>query len=381
MVDKNGVIQALKEVFDPEIGMNIVDLDMVKNVSVDGSNVSVTVALTVPGCPLAHTIKDDIQKMLGKIPSIGAIQVETTSMSREELSALSQKLRNMREAKKPETAPTSVGPGINRLGKAGIRTIIAIASGKGGVGKSFVTGVLASELRRQGYEVGVLDADITGPSIAKIFGLSSRPMTGEKGIVPVATQSGIKVMSMNLVMADPGAATIWRGPIINSVIRQLYGEVDWGDIHFLLVDLPPGTSDAPLTVFQSIPLDGLIVVSTPQDLALLIVNKAINMARTMSIPILGLIENMSYLECPHCQERIELYGKSKTRDNATAMKVPFLGSVPFDPRIPVLADRGNIEDYTHPNFSEILRAIRTILAEVAGIQAAPPIAWKGTGVE
>lgn len=381
MLDRNAVLHALREVLDPEIGMNIVDLDMIRNVSIDGTDVSVTVALTVPGCPLAHTIKDDIQKALLKIPSTGIIKVETTSMSREELANLSERLRKMREQKRPEAGLARVGPGINRLAKGGIRTIIAIASGKGGVGKSFVTGVLASELRRQGYEVGVLDADITGPSIAKIFGLSSRPTAGEGGIVPVLTKSGIKVISMNLVMADPTAAAIWRGPIINSVIRQLYGEVDWGDIHFLLVDLPPGTSDAPLTVFQSIPLDGLIVVSTPQDLALMIVNKAINMARTLNVPLLGMIENMSYLECPHCHERIEIYGKSKARDNAAAMRLPFLGSVPFDPVIPFLADEGRIEQYTHASFADILRTIRSILAEVAGIQTAPPIAWKGAVVE
>src|SRR5207244_390973 len=173
-----------------------------------------------------------------------------------------------------------------------------------GLVKTYATSTVATELKRCGYEVGVLDADLTGPSIAKVLGVSGKPYKGPGGgIVPLRTKTGIKVMSINLVLDDPSMPVVWRGPIVNSVIRQLYWDVDWGDLHYLLVDLPPGTSDAPLTVFQSLPLDGVIVVSSPQELASMIVSKAVNMAKKMDAPILGLVENMSYLKCPSCSEK------------------------------------------------------------------------------
>jgi Mrp family chromosome partitioning ATPase len=258
-----------------------------------------------------------------------------------------------------------------------LRNIIAIVSGKGGVGKSFVTSMLAVQLRRLGYEVGVLDADLTGPSIAKVFGLRDRPSKSPSGrITPVLTRTGIKVMSINLVLDDPEMPVIWRGPIVNSVIRQLYWDVDWGSLHYLLVDLPPGTSDAPLTVFQSLPLDGVIVVSSPQELASLIVTKAVNMAKKMNAELLGLVENMSYLKCPHCGEAINVFGEPKGEKLAKQLEIPFLGSVPVDPAIARLSDRGLIEDYSTPVLQTLADELRNRGSQHAQqLMQGLPIAW------
>ncbi len=373
MAQKEEILKALGNVIDPEIGVSITQLGMVKDVQVKEDRVKILIALTVQGCPLAHTIQHDIEKELTKIDGIKTVEVETTSMSKEELERLRVEMQQ-RMNSGPRPAGQMIGPGIELLGKKGIGSIIAIISGKGGVGKSFVTSLLAVELRRQGYEVGVLDADITGPSIAKIFGLSAKPEVSPKGIFPLKTKTGINAISVNLLLEDPQAATIWRGPIINQVIRQLYGNVDWGNLHFLLVDLPPGTSDAPLTVFQSLPLDGVIVVSTPQDLALMVVAKAINMAKKLKVPILGLVENMSYFECPHCRERTELYGPTKAPAAAQEAGIPYLGAMPVDPKIAHLSDQGNIEDYSHPAFTEIADKIRESASKMLG-RAAMPIAW------
>src|SRR2546425_3879514 len=255
-------MERLKGVLDPEIGRSIVDLNMVRDITVDNGNVTVKIALTVAHCPLAKTLQTDVENAVRKPGDVESVKVETTTMTRRELEELRLRLQAASTASSTQKDGLAVGPGIERLGKRGIRSIIAIISGKGGVGKSFVTSVLASELKKRGYEVGVLDADLTGPSIAKVLGAAGKPHKGLNGrIVPVETKTGIKVMSINLVLDDPSMPVIWRGPIVNTVIRQLYWDVDWGDLHYLLVDLPPGTSDAPLTVFQSLPLDGVIVVS------------------------------------------------------------------------------------------------------------------------
>src|SRR5467141_4772258 len=342
-------MERLKGVLDPEIGRSIVDLNMVRDITVDEGNVTVKIALTVAHCPLAKTLQTDVENAVRKLGDVRSIKVDTTTMTRKELEDLKLKLKS---AATPSISPKDagkIGPGIERLGRRGIRSIIAIISGKGGVGKSFVTSMLASELKRRGYEIGVLDADLTGPSIAKVLGVSGKPTKGPGGgIIPLRTKTGIKVMSINLVLEDPSMPVVWRGPIVNSVIRQLYWDVDWGDIHYLLVDLPPGTSDAPLTVFQSLPLDGVIVVSSPQDLAAMIVSKAVNMAKKMDVPILGLVENMSYLTCPSCGEKVNLFGEPNGENLALGLGLPFLGAIPLDPAIARLSDQGKIEDYSNP---------------------------------
>jgi ATP-binding protein involved in chromosome partitioning len=376
LLDKNLVMERLKGVLDPEIGRSIVDLNMVRDIAIADGNVTVKIALTVAHCPLAKTLQTDVENAVRKLEDVKSVKVDTTTMTRRELEDLKLKLQSASPSHSPKTGPT-VSPGIERLGKRGVRSIIAIISGKGGVGKSFVTSVLASELRRRGYEVGVLDADLTGPSIAKVLGAFGKPFKSPNGnIVPVKTKTGIKVMSINLVLDDPSMPVIWRGPIVNSVIRQLYWDVDWGDLHYLLVDLPPGTSDAPLTVFQSLPLDGVIVVSSPQDLASMIVTKAVNMAKKMDAPILGLVENMSYLNCPSCGERVNLFGESRGENLALSLGLPFLGAIPLDPNIARLSDEGRIEDYSTPIIAKIADELRIRAAkQVEQLTQGLPIAW------
>jgi ATP-binding protein involved in chromosome partitioning len=376
LIDKQSVIESLRGVLDPEIGISIVDLNMVRDVTIDGDQVKVKIALTVAHCPLAKTLQSDVENALKKLGQIRSVTVETTAMSKQELNELRTTLQN-KTAKTTSEPRTTIGPGIERLGKREIRNIIAIVSGKGGVGKSFVTSMLACELRREGYEVGVLDADLTGPSIAKVFGLTDRPSKTPAGsISPIKTKTGIKVISINLILDDPGMPVIWRGPIVNSVIRQLYWDVDWGPLHYLLVDLPPGTSDAPLTVFQSLPLDGVIVVSSPQDLASMIVTKAVNMAKKMNAELLGLVENMSYLQCPRCGEKIEVYGKSQGEKLARDLGIQFLGSIPLDPMIAQKSDEGRIEDYSSPTFQNITDKLRLKTSQqVHQLMQGLPIAW------
>jgi ATP-binding protein involved in chromosome partitioning len=376
MLDKNDVLDSLRNVLDPEIGISIVDLDMVRDISIHDEEVTVTIALTVAHCPLAKTLQSDVEKALKTTGKVKKVNVETTAMSKSELEQLRTKLQK-RTAPTSQPAKATIGPGIERLGKRDIRSIIAVVSGKGGVGKSFVTSMLACELRRHGYEVGILDADLTGPSIAKIFGLNDRPSKSPNGgIVPVQTRTGIKVMSINLVLDDPGMPVIWRGPIVNSVIRQLYWDVEWGPLHYLLVDLPPGTSDAPLTVFQSLPLDGVVVVSSPQDLASLIVTKAVNMAKKMNAELLGLVENMSGLTCPHCGETIKVYGDPQGERLSKELGIPFLGSIPLDPTIARKSDSGEIETYQSAAAQIVADKLRTTATQQTQLLTQGlPIAW------
>jgi len=382
MVSRDEVMAALKDVIDPELHISIVNLQMVKNVDVTGDKVKVLVALTVGGCPLSKTISTDIEEAVTKLSGVKSVEVETTVMTKQELEALRKKIQGQMATQTQKTAPGAMPPGIDRLERKGVRNVIAIMSGKGGVGKSFVTGFLAVQLTRLGYKVGILDADITGPSIAKMFGLHG-PLfvSADKKVLPATSRTGIKVVSMNLILEEPQMPVIVRGPIINSVIRQMFQDIDWGDLHFLLVDAPPGTGDAPLTIFQSLPLQGVIIVTTPQDLALMVVGKAINMAKTLSeqlapVKILGLIENMSYLVCPHCGERIEVFGRSKAPEAAKKTGIPFLGAVPIDPEIARLADEGKIEDYANPLFEEVTRAVRlNAIRLLEPIPGAMPIAW------
>lgn len=376
MPTKQELTEKLREVIDPEIGLNIVDLGMVRDITVDKNGVAdVSIALTVKGCPLANTIENDVTRILSGEQGISSVAVHMGSMSKEELNELGSRLQQLRSQQKSVGKAAGLSAGIDKLERKGIQHVIAVMSGKGGVGKSYVTAALASELRREGYEVGVLDADITGPSVAKIFGLSGKPMADEKGVIPKVTKTGIKVISMNLLLDTPDTPVIWRGPIINGVIRQLFNDVNWGDLHFLLVDLPPGTGDAPLTVFQSLPVDGAVIVSTPQDLAMLIVRKSINMAKQMNVPVAGIIENMSYMKCPHCGESIDMFEESGIEETASKLGVMFLGRLPFDPKVNRLADRGEIEDYRSPEVEEIVRKVRVVLNKLTGIEATP-IAWK-----
>ena len=224
-----------------------------------------------------------------------------------------------------------------------IKKVIGVVSGKGGVGKSMVTSMLATLLRRKDYGVGVLDADITGPSIPKVFGLLERATANDFGILPVPTKTGIQVMSLNLLLDDETTPVVWRGPIIAGTVKQFWTDVIWDDVDFMFVDMPPGTGDVPLTIFQSIPLDGIIVVASPQELVSMIVEKAVRMAESMNVPILGLIENMSYVVCPDCGRKIEIFGKSHIEEIAGRFNLPVLAHLPFTPAIAAAADKGAIE--------------------------------------
>ncbi len=220
---------------------------------------------------------------------------------------------------------------------------IAVVSGKGGVGKSLVTSMLAVLARRKGYNVGILDADITGPSIPKIFGVHGQATGSDLGINPGRTANDIELMSVNLLLDEEESPVVWRGPVIAGAVKQFWTDVLWGDIDYMFIDMPPGTGDVPLTVFQSIPVDGIIIVTSPQDLVSMIVKKAYNMAKLMEIPVLGIVENMSYVTCPDCGKKIELYGKSQTAKVASELGLPLLGQIPIDPVLAELCDAGEFE--------------------------------------
>lgn len=231
--------------------------------------------------------------------------------------------------------------------KNSIKRVIGVVSGKGGVGKSLVTSVLAVLTRRKGYNVGILDADITGPSIPKIFGINEKVRVNNFGIFPSKSTKDINIMSVNLLLEKSDDPVIWRGPIISDMVKQFWTEVIWGDIDYLFLDMPPGTGDVPLTVFQSIPLDGIIVVTSPQDLVQMIVRKAYKMAETMNIPILGIVENMSYLVCPDCGKQIKMFGDSHIETIAAELGLKVLGKMPIDPEVAELCDKGEIEKTTN----------------------------------
>ena len=224
-----------------------------------------------------------------------------------------------------------------------IKKVIGVVSGKGGVGKSMVTAMLATLMRRKDYGVAVMDADITGPSIPKVFGLNERATANDFGILPVETKTGIQVMSLNLLLEDETTPVVWRGPVIAGTVKQFWTDVIWDDVDFMFVDMPPGTGDVPLTVFQSIPLDGIIVVASPQELVSMIVEKAVRMAESMNVPILGLVENMSYAICPDCGKKLEIFGKSHIEETAAKYDLPVLAKIPFTPAISGAADKGAIE--------------------------------------
>lgn len=224
-----------------------------------------------------------------------------------------------------------------------IKHVIGVVSGKGGVGKSFVTGLLASEMTRRGYSCGILDADITGPSVPKMFGLHERATGDQDGIYPVKTQTGIQVMSLNLLLEHETDPVIWRGALITGTVRQFWTDVIWKDVDYLFIDMPPGTGDVTLTVFQSLPIDGIMIVSSPQDLVQMIVGKAVKMARMMHVPVLGLVENMSYLKCPDCGKEISVFGKSRAEEMGKTFALSPVVRLPLNPQVAQAVDEGRME--------------------------------------
>lgn len=238
-------------------------------------------------------------------------------------------------------APQSFLEECNSFSK--IDKVIAVISGKGGVGKSSVTSLLAVDMARKGKKVGILDADITGPSIPKAFGIKGKAQGCEEGILPALTSLGIKVISLNMLLENETDPVVWRGPVIGGTVKQFWTDVFWGELDYLFVDMPPGTGDVPLTVFQSLPVNGAVIVTTPQDLVAMIVGKSVNMARKMNIPALGLVENMSYLVCPDCGKKINVFGESKAMETADAFCIPAYASLPIDPEFVSMCDKGEVE--------------------------------------
>ena len=242
--------------------------------------------------------------------------------------------------------PTSFQVASNEYTK--VKHVIGVVSGKGGVGKSMVTASLANLMAEKGYRVGILDADITGPSIPKMYGLHGPAQADDNGIYPPLAENDIKVMSINLLMPDEEAPVIWRGPVISGMVKQFWTDVIWGELDYLFVDMPPGTGDVPLTVFQSLPLDGIVIVSSPQDLVQMIVKKAYHMAKSMNVPILGIVENYSYLVCPDCGKKISVFGESHIEETADEYEIPVLAKIPIDPSIASKVDEGLVEYVESP---------------------------------
>lgn len=241
-----------------------------------------------------------------------------------------------------------------------IKKIIGVVSGKGGVGKSLVTELLAVGMNRRGKKTGILDADITGPSIHKAFGLDQKANGNDQGILPATTKTGIDIMSINLLLENTSDPVIWRGPVIAGAVKQFYTDVVWADIDTMFVDMPPGTGDVPLTVFQSLPVDGIIVVTSPQELVSMIVEKAVKMARMMNIPILGIVENMSYAECPDCGRKINVFGESHINEIALSHGLSVLGRLPIDPALAAMVDAGDIENFDKDWLTPALDAIEAL---------------------
>ncbi len=351
MVDEPQVVDALRSVEDPELGRTIVELGMVHDVEIDGSDVTFTLALTTLACPLRESIVEDAREAVLGVPGVEAVEVELREMTNEEKEKIWPKQKQQEGG---------VAEGLNN-----IEHVVAVMSGKGGVGKSSVAALLAVALRRQGKRVGVLDADITGPSIPKMFGLHEPPPMGPVGIIPPETEEKIRVMSINLLLPNEDEAVIWRGPLISGAIRQFWGDVLWADLDYLIVDLPPGTSDASLTVMQSMPLNGVVLVTSPQGLAGMVVRKAARMAEQLNVPLIGVVENMSYATCPNCGERIEVFGPSKAEAVAAQVGAPFLGRLPLDPELAERCDAGEIEAYGGEAFEPIAKAIEERVPEEA----------------
>ena len=352
MATESEIKNALAQVQDPELGQNIVDLKMVRDLRVKDENVTFTLALTNLSCPFKDRMVNSARQAVEALDGVKAVDIYLAEMTPKEKDSLTK-----------EDLPKSMAEKLNNVSH-----VIAIMSGKGGVGKSLVTGLLATALRRMGHKVGVLDADITGPSIPKMFFTNgARPGSSPMALLPPKTKTGISIMSINLLLESEDQAVIWRGPLISNTIKQFWTEVLWGDLDFLLVDLPPGTSDASLTVLQSLPMSGVVLVTSPQNLAGMVVRKAAHMVRDIGIPILGLLENMSYFVCPDTGTHHEVFGPGNPELMASQLAMPFLGCLPIDPVIASLCDRGEVEQYPGDLFGPIAQKI----VELAPVASAP----------
>lgn len=331
MTTTDQLLKVLEKVNDPELGRNIVELGMVRDLTISPEGaVSFTLALTIPGCPMKSQMERDARLALMTVDGVSDVKITFGVMSEE-------------ERKKIFANAQPQLPKLNEFNHVG--KVIAVLSGKGGVGKSSVTALLANGLVKAGKKVGILDADITGPSIPRLFGLPAGGLKGsDQGILPAITETGIKVVSTNLMVPNENAAVIWRGPMITGIIQQFWRDVLWGNLDVLLVDLPPGTSDAALTVMQSLPVNGVVLVSTPQQLAGMVVRKADSMLKQLNIPVLAVVENMSFYPCPDTGKAHYIFGESHVAELAEAVQAKLIVQMPIDPRVAEAGDAGKIEE-------------------------------------
>jgi len=339
MLNEDKVLEVLAQVNDPELHRSLTDLKMVRDIQVSDGKVEVTIALTVPNCPMKSQIESDVRTAISTLPEVQQVSVKLTSMTDEERKAI------LGEPKEGSAAPYNH-----------VKRVVAVMSGKGGVGKSLVTGLLATALAREEYQVGILDADITGPSIPMLFGLRGPVEAGPVGIRPLKSGTGVKIISMNFLLESEDRPVIWRGPLIGRAITQLWGDVMWGDLDYLLIDLPPGTSDASLTTMQSLPVNGIVMVTTPQSLASMVVRKAVHMAQAVNTPIVGVVENMAYFICPDTGKQHFIFGPSHAGEVALAAGAPLLAKLPIDPQVAALCDAGEIEMVTLAEIPDLLKA-------------------------
>ena len=314
MVTREQVRESLEAVLVPGAMRSLAKMNLVRDVNLFDERVDVSLASTALNQSAQKWLKAKVREAVGELPGVKETKVGFVEARPRDLNEVAH--------------------------------VVAVMSGKGGVGKSLVSALLAAGLAHRGLEVGILDADITGPSIPRMLGLATRPAGSESGILPVSSLLGIEVMSINLLLPSEDDAVIWRGPLIGNAIKQFWEDVLWGKLDYLIVDLPPGTADAPLTVMQSLPLSGVVIVFSPQELAAMVVRKAVKMAKeAMHIPILGVVENMSYFATPETGKRVELFGPSKAEEMSEAAEAPLLAQLPIDPELARLCDEGSVERY------------------------------------
>jgi Mrp family chromosome partitioning ATPase len=330
MPTQEEVRTVLDTVLVPGAMRSLVKMNLIKDISVADNKIHVMLANAALMKGTQEWLTDKIKEVVIKLDDVKDVNISYTEAKPKELNS--------------------------------IRNVIAIMSGKGGVGKSVVSGLTAIALRRQGCEVGILDADITGPSIPKIFGISGPPPVAENGILPIPSRSGITIMSVNLLLPHEDEAVIWRGPLIGHIITQFWEDVLWGQLDYLIVDLPPGTADAPLTVMQQLPISGIIIAFTPQELTAMVVRKAIKMAQQMSKSIIGVVENMSYLYIPEIEKKMEIFGKSRAEEMAQAAGAPLLGQLPIDPKLAKLCDEGHLEHYNSEAYNTFAQSLNSVLS-------------------
>ncbi len=328
MINEEKIIEAMDSITVPGAMRSLKKMNMVRNIKLDGSRLHLDIASTGLAEESKSWIESRVNDECLKLDGLKEVEVAFVAAKASELN--------------------------------NVKHVVAVMSGKGGVGKSLVTSLTAIALRRRGCQVGILDADITGPSIPRMFGITSGPFGSETGMFPVASKTGIQVMSLNLLLPTEDEAVIWRGPLIGGTIKQFWEEVLWGNLDYLIVDLPPGTADAPLTVLQSLPVSGVLIVFTPQDLTAMVVRKAVKMAKRMNVEVLGVVENMSYLYVPEIKKKIELFGKSHAEDMAISADAPLLGKIPIDPDLAALCDEGDIEKYEN----EIIKKLGDSLSDI-----------------